>query len=75
MILPPTPAPPVKDGFTRHQYLLALSRNDYIKLIETNQLRDVLIENFGIVGATIAERVRDCENWVIYHLWVDQENA
>ena len=75
MILPPTPAPPIKDGFTRHQYLLAFSRDDYSKLIEINQLRDVLIQNFGIVGVTMAERVRDCENWVIYHLWYDHQNA
>jgi hypothetical protein len=70
-ITPPTPAPPPSDGFTRHQYLLAFARKDYLKLIEEQKLSLTLIEYFGFVGSIMAEKVRDCENWVVYHVWAD----
>ncbi len=73
MITPPTkPLYEPAEGFARHQYILAFTRQDFDRLAETGGLTPTLIEYFGIPGAVMAEKVRNDGDWVAYHLWVDQ---
>lgn len=73
-VLPPTPAPPPKPGYVRHQFLLVLDEPAYKavlenKNVEVSPMFDLLTAHFGGM-AILVEKVMegDHHGW---HVWVD----
>jgi hypothetical protein len=69
-ILPPTPAPEIKDGFERHQFILVLDDESYQKLCKIPLgVYDFLYSHWGH-SCMLAEKVMEGEmhGW---HVWMD----
>lgn len=75
-IVPPSPAPPPKPGFIRHQFILVLGAQDVKDAINKNPyaIEDLLMEYFGF-AVLYAEKVMDGDfhGWHVYHDYSEGE--
>lgn len=70
-IVPPTPAPPVKSGFVRHQFVLVLGKSDLEEELKklSCTIPEYLMFYFGI-GYLYAEKVMSGD-YHAWHVWYD----
>lgn len=75
-IVPPTPAPPPKPGYIRHQFILVLGKSDLEAELNKNPyaVEDYLLYYFGI-GYLYAEKVMtgDYHAWHVWHDYAEGE--
>lgn len=70
-ITSPSPAPPLKSGLQRHQYLLILGKNDLMAELDKNPnaLSEILESYFGSM-MFFAEAVMTGDYYA-WHVWYD----
>lgn len=68
-IIPPTPAPPPKPGFVRHQYILVLGKADLEAELNKDPLaiQDMLVDYFGFAVFHVEKVMQgDLHGWHVY---------
>ena len=61
---------PLEEGFSRHQFLYAVETKTWDSWDLEEKVSN-LIDCFGVKGYAFIERVRDDNDWKVWHFWVD----
>jgi len=61
---------PIKKGYLRHQFLYAVDTKTWDSWALEEKVTN-LIDYFGVKGYAFVDKVRDDDNWKVWHLWVD----
>lgn len=70
MIKKPEANQKLKEGHSRHQLLYAVDSNTWDSWSEEEKEKN-LIDYFGLISYPFICKVREDNDWHIWHLWID----